>query len=121
VVEGFSKNMFASLGSNIPFFLFAWLGQALGFLEPLIVLALAAAGVYLPAYSVSLSLLSVIVSLLLWGTYYWRFGFPLYLTVLYPFSVLFATAIAMRSMITSLSGNASWKGRQLERQKARLW
>jgi chlorobactene glucosyltransferase len=121
VYDGFSKNMFASLGSNIPFFLVAWLVQVWIFLEPPAVLLLALAGLPLPPISLALTVLAVLISLSLWATYYSRFGFPLHLTFLYPFSVLFSAGIAMRSMVVSVRGRASWKGRPLARQKAKLW
>ena len=121
VWEGFSKNMFASLGSNIPFFLLAWLWQVVAFLEPLAVLVLLLLGVSFSALSLALAAAAVGVSLLLWGTYYGRFNFPIYLTLMYPVSVLFSATIAMRSMILSLRGQASWKGRKLERQRVKLW
>jgi chlorobactene glucosyltransferase len=121
VWEGFSKNMFASLGSNIPLFLLAWGWQVVAFLEPVTILLLMLLGVHCSALSAALAAGAVAISLLLWGTYYGRFNIPFHLTFLYPASVLFSATIATRSMILSLRGQASWKGRKLERQRVKLW
>jgi chlorobactene glucosyltransferase len=121
VRDGFSKNMFASLGSNIPFFLIGWLCQVAIFLSPPVTVLLALAGITMPPLAVALAAISVFLSLALWAIYYSRFGFPLYLTFIYPLSVMFSFAIALRSMVVSLRGQASWKDRPLERQKVKLW
>ncbi len=121
VRDGFSKNMFASLGSNIPFFLLGWLCQVAIFLSPPVTVVAALAGIIMPPLAVALAAISVFLSLALWAIYYSRFGFPLYLTFLYPLSVLFSFAIAVRSMVVSLRGQASWKDRPLERQRVKLW
>jgi hypothetical protein len=113
--------MFASLGSNIPFFLLGWLCQVAIFLSPPVTVLLALAGITMPPLAVALATISVFLSLALWAIYYSRFGFPLYLTFIYPLSVLFSFAIALRSMVVSLRGQASWKDRPLERQKVKLW
>lgn len=53
------------------------------------------------------------VSLLLWVVTHWRFGFPGYLSFLYAVTMALVAAIAMRSLVLTLVGRASWKGRRL--------
>jgi chlorobactene glucosyltransferase len=129
VYDGFTKNLFAMFGYNISLFLFIWLWLLLVFWEPLSVLALGARGtsVLRPALfagsvgpqSVALAAWAVVLSLGLWGLTYWRFGFPLYLTFLYPLTMLLTVVIALCSMVLTLSGRATWKGRRLTRHSDR--
>jgi chlorobactene glucosyltransferase len=114
VYDGFSKNLFALFGYNIPLFLFIWLWLLMVFWEPLVVFTLGALGSVGPQ-NVILAAWAVVLSLLLWGFTYWRFGFPLYLTLLYPLTVLLTVVIALRSMVLTLLGRATWKGRRLAR------
>jgi chlorobactene glucosyltransferase len=148
VYDGFTKNLFALFGYNVPLFLFIWLWLLTMFWEPLVVLALGALGrqVLRPAFPLSLlhpaqlaglrpafsaglaglagsvggqnvilAAWAVVLSLLLWGFTHWRFGFPLYLTFLYPLTVLLTVVIALCSMVLTLAGRATWKGRRLAR------
>gem|GEM_PF-2940743 len=48
------------------------------------------------------------------GISLWHFRFPIYLAFLYPLSMLLGAAIAMYSMIVTLTGRAVWKGRRIE-------
>lgn len=119
VYEGFSKNFFAVFEYRVLLFLFVWLWLANVFCQPLIVLALGLAGVPLSGLSLSLAAVAVACSLLLWGITHWRFGFPLYLAFFYPITVLLGVAIAVRSLILTLTGRAAWKGLRLIRPKIR--
>jgi len=47
------------------------------------------------------------------GISLWHFRFPIYLAFLYPLSMLLGAAIAMYSMIVTLTGRATWKGRRV--------
>jgi chlorobactene glucosyltransferase len=119
VWEGFSKNLFAVFDCRILPFLFVWLWTGMVFWEPLVVLVLEIAGVPLPRFSPTLAAVAVAESLLLWGIAYWRFDFPRYLVFFYPVSVLLCVAIAVRSMVLTLTGRATWKGRRLTRKRIR--
>jgi chlorobactene glucosyltransferase len=113
VYDGFTKNLFALFGYNVPLFLFIWLWLLMVFLEPLAVMAAGALGGVVGPQNVVLAMWAVVLSLLLWGFTYWRFGFPLYLTLLYPLTMLLTVVIALRSMVLTLAGRATWKGRRL--------
>ncbi|HUV88066.1 MAG TPA: glycosyltransferase, partial [Anaerolineae bacterium] len=119
VWEGFSKNLFAVFQFRILFFLFVWLWTGLVFWEPLVVLGLKIMGLPLRPFSPTLAAVAVAESLLLWGITYWRFRLPRYLVFFYPLSVLLFVTIAMRSMVLTLTGRATWKGRSLARQRVR--
>ena len=115
VVEGFSKNVFAFFDYRIlPFIIILTLiGYA--FLEPPLALISRWAGSPMSAFPPGLAAIAVIESYILWQIAYRRFRFPAYLVILYPLSLALFILIAIRSMVLTLSGNASWKDRELER------
>lgn len=121
VYEGVNKNFFAVFEYNVPSFLFIWLWLTVVFLGPLVVLGLGITGMPLSGLSLGLATAAVAVSLLLWGISHWRFGFPLYLVFLYPLSLLLVVAIAMSSMVLTMAGRTTWKGRRLVRHEIRWW
>jgi len=111
--KGFGKSLFAAFDRNIPVFLFVWLWMGVLFWEPGVVFALRIAGAGISDLSLALAAAAVGVSLILWGTSLRHFRFPLYLTLLYPISILLGVVIAFYSMIATLSGRALWKGRRV--------
>lgn len=113
VCDGFTKNLLAGFGYNVPLFILVWVCLGVLFWEPLTLLALRGVGVPISASSIFLAIGAVALSLLLWVIPYWRFGFPLWLACLYPVTVLLAAIIASRSMLLTLRGQATWKGRVL--------
>ena len=121
VYEGLTKNLFGIFENNVPVFLFIWLWLAVVFLGPLVVLALATTGTTMSGLSLGLAVAAVVLSLLLWGVSTWRFGFPLYLVFLYPLTILLAVTIALSSMVLTIAGRSTWKGRRLIKQKIQWW
>jgi len=121
VYEGLTKNLFGIFENNVPVFLFIWLWLAVVFLEPLVVLAMAATGATMSDFSLGLAAAAVDLSLFLWGVSTWRFGFPLYLVFLYPLTIFLVVTIALSSMVLTISGRSTWKGRRLIKQKIRWW
>lgn len=117
VYSGLSKNLFAVFNSNIFLFAPIWLWLELVFLEPWLVLSWwVISGRPSIAPLPQLASISVASSLLLWIVTYRRFGFPLYLALFYPITILLAGLVAMRSMVLTLRGQATWKGRTLIKQ-----
>jgi chlorobactene glucosyltransferase len=119
VLEGFSKNLFAGFDYRIVPFVFVWLWLGLVFCEPPAILLSRAMVPRWSGPSPWLAAAAIVVSLLLWGITLWRFGFPLYLAFLYPVTMLLMVAIAMRSMVVTMSGRATWKGRRLGTPRVR--
>jgi len=117
VYEGLSKNLFAVFNYKLIITLFIWIWLSVVFFSPLIVLALWFTDVHIPLLSIILSATSVAIASVLWGITYWRFGFPLYLTFLYPVSMILIFKIVMSSIILTLTGRTTWKGRTLIRQE----
>jgi chlorobactene glucosyltransferase len=117
VREGFSKNLFGAFDYNVPIFVLIWSWLLFVFVEPPLVLVLGITGVSVVGFfSVGLAARAVGASLVLWGLTCWRFGFPLYLVFFYPITILLTTSIAVRSLLFTLTGRATWKGRTLTRQ-----
>lgn len=121
VMDGLGKNLYAVFGYNAPLFLFVWLWLAVVFCEPLIWLLLSASRAAIESSNVTLASASVLQSILLWGIVHQRCRFPRYLTLLYPLTMLAALGIAVRSLVLTLRGSATWKGRLLVGQKGRWW
>ena len=120
--RGFTKNLFAGFGYKILRFALVWLWLGIAFLEPIIVLSVGLTSlVTLSGLSVALAAASVVASLLIWGASHWCFGFPLYLALLYPVSIMVALAIAAGSMFFALTGRADWRGRVFARPEIKWW
>jgi chlorobactene glucosyltransferase len=115
VVEGLSKNLFGVFGYNMAAFLFVWSWLTIVFAGPPLLLLLSLAGLPFPPHTEILALTVLGLALLLWGLVYWQFQFPLYLTLLYPLTILLAVYLAVRSLMVSLTGQATWKGRRLSK------
>ena len=105
--DGFAKAAFVGLGSSVPALLvsilfFAWL-----FLAPwvwLVAALVSGSSIVLPLVAVLLSLLGRFVADL-------EFGYPLYLFVQQPLSMIGWAAIAVASWRRFRKGQTSWKGR----------
>jgi chlorobactene glucosyltransferase len=111
VWNGLRKNMFAAFGYNKFIFAFIWLWMLLMTFEPLAVCALWLVGVPVAGLSAGLALAAIG---LLWLTFfisYGSLGFPRWLTVFYPLTVVLNVAVALSSLFGILRGNADWKGR----------
>lgn len=119
--EGFSKNLLAGFGYSVPLFALVWLWLGLVFWEPLVVLAFGVSGAPISALSLLLAAAAVVLSLLLWIISHRRFGFPLYLAFLYQVTILLIETVAARSLLLTLGGQATWKGRRLGKLQARRW
>lgn len=116
VWRGFGKNLYALFGQHLLLFLFVWLWLVVLFWEPLIVIGWRLAGGPVWADSLRLALASVAVSLVLWGISNWRFRLPQRQTLLYPLTIWLAVIIALYSLLGTLTGRATWKGRPIHRQ-----
>jgi chlorobactene glucosyltransferase len=114
-VDGFTKNIFAFFDYRLSLFVIAWAWMAVTFLVPPFVLAARLLDFPSIPYPYTLAWVAVFESLLLWGLAYQRFRFPLYLVFLYPISFGLFVLIALRSLVFTLLGQSTWKGRELIR------
>lgn len=121
VFEGFSKNLFSGFGHRLLPFIAVWLWLGTVFLLPVGVLLKALLGFPMPALDLAVALAGVAAGLVSWGLCHVRFGFPLYLTPLYPITLLLALVIAVRSVTLVLRERTTWKGRRLIQHSVRWW
>jgi chlorobactene glucosyltransferase len=117
--DGFAKNLFATFDFRLGEFLFVyfWLGAL--FLEPLIILA---AKLFRITPTASYCELAICIgfSVLIWCITYWELKLPLILGLIYPITMIANERAAFQSLMFSLSGRLSWKGRPLPRPKLKL-
>ncbi|MBC7227450.1 MAG: glycosyltransferase [Thermoflexales bacterium] len=119
-LEGFTKNLFAVFDFRLAEYLFVWAWMALVTVEPLVVLAFWPLGVGRDLFALWPALAAVGEMLALWTIALARLRFPLYLALLYPAHILLLVFIALRSLLWTATGRATWKGRTLPRQRIRL-
>jgi chlorobactene glucosyltransferase len=121
VFEGFSKNLFAGFGQRLFLFIGVWLWLAVVFLLPVVVLFLGLLGGLVPAFDTVIAGFGIAFGLASWGICHLRFGYPLRMAPLYPVTMLLVLYIAARSVILTLQGRASWKGRTLDQHPVHWW
>ena len=116
--SGFAKNLFATFDYSLGEFVFVYLWLGVLFLEPLIILAFKLFGIASTASSIELAI-CIGLSLLLWCIAYGELRLPITLSLLYPITIIANEYAAFQSLVCSLSGRLSWKGRPLPRPKWR--
>ncbi len=119
-LEGFTKNLFAVFDFRLAEYLFVWVWMTLVTLEPLVVSVLWPLGVGRDVFALWPALLAVGEMLALWGIAMARLRFPLHLAFLYPVHILLLVFIALRSLLWTATGRATWKGRALPRQRIKI-
>ena len=115
-VEGFTKNLFAAFDFHMLPYIFSFFWLAILFCLPFVVLIFHGFGT-IPAANTGNLLVCIGLSLLIWSIPYAEIKIPLGFAFLYPITVLANEVIAFRSLLFSLTGRLSWKGRPLERPK----
>jgi chlorobactene glucosyltransferase len=113
-IAGFTKNLFAAFDYRLLPFLFAFIWLLVMFWQPLIVLALIISGLVTHAQPTAI-VACLGLSMLLWSIPYREMRIPFFLAFLYPFTILANTGIAFRSLVYSLGGRITWKGRSIAR------
>lgn len=119
--EGLSKNLLAAFDHRILPFVFVWTWIGIVFLEPLLITGTSLLGGELRGVSLPLAYAAIAQAWGLWAASMWRFRFPWWIPFLYPVIVSLGVLLAGRSLMLSLSGRASWKGRRLGRPEVRWW
>lgn len=114
VLSGITKNIFATFNHNLLVFAFIWLWLSYLFWQPLVVLALLAAGVALPGFSAALAAAAIGMTSLTWLVASLWFGLPAWQAVAYPITILFFAFIAARSAwFHYFHIPIAWKGREV--------
>lgn len=119
ILNGFSKNVFGFFDYCIIPFVAIFLFITLAFLEPLWAVSNHALKGMVSDRAANYAWLAIIGALLLFSIAYRRLRVPLYLVIFYPVTIFLFTLIALRSMVFSLTGRASWKDRELGKSTLR--
>ncbi|MCX7682325.1 MAG: glycosyltransferase [Anaerolineae bacterium] len=119
-LDGFTKNLFAVFDFRLAEYLFVWAWMTLVTVEPLLVLMLWPLGVGRTVFALWPAWLAVGEMLALWAIAMARLRFPLYLMLLYPAHILILVFTALRSMLWTVTGWATWKGRTIPRRRVKL-
>ena len=115
--DGLVKNLFPFFGYNIPFFVFVWFWLIIVFWQPIVTLVALGIGIINFDIYIYYALAGIGLAVLIWGIFYLRFGFPIYLIFLYPFTQLIISSVAIASLAFNIKGTTSWKGRVITRYK----
>ncbi len=115
-VLGFSKNLFARFGYNLPVFAFVWSWLVWVTWQPPVLLVLRAVRPDLVSREVATYAAAATgISFLLWAIADLRFRVRLDHILAAPLTVLAAAAVAARSVVWHISRRGVWKGRPLYR------
>lgn len=115
-LEGFTKNYFAYFDFSILPYIFVYLYLFMLAWLPLVVILMKAIGAAPDALWPHLAL-CVGLAVLLWLLPFAEARIPLRLALLYPVLNAGSTLVAFRSLLMSLSGRLSWKGRPLDKKR----
>ena len=113
-VEGFTKNLFAAFDFRLLIYLFVFIWLLILFLLPLIVLGFWILGL-VPSTNTVFLLINIFLSLIIWMIPYHEIGVPLSLGLVYPVTILINGMVAVKSLKYSLTGQLTWKDRQLSK------
>ncbi len=114
-IEGFSKNVFSFFDCRVLPFVIAWIIVGFMFIDPLLAVFSVSGQASLTHFPLKIAIIAFIESILLWLIAYRRFRFPTYLVLLYPVSLGLFILVAMRSLVLTLTGHTTWKGREVKK------
>jgi chlorobactene glucosyltransferase len=119
-VEGFTKNLFAAFDNRLLPFLAAFVWLLVMFWEPLVVLLLWVSGMAPQASPLTLAA-CLLLSLLLWIIHHLELRLPPLPALLYPIIIMANALVALRSLVYSLGGWVTWKGRRVSGVRWKWW
>jgi len=113
VIEGLSKNIFPALGCNLTLttLVFTFVGAA--YLEPIVVLGAGIAEGALWSAATVWAVAAIALALASWALIARRGCMGVVQSFLYPATIGAVLLIGIRSVVLTLSGRATWKGRSL--------
>jgi chlorobactene glucosyltransferase len=117
--SGLGKNMFGIFGYGLLRYVLMWPIAAVVCLLPTAVLIAAALGRPLPGASVPLAALVWVLTAVQFWAGYRRFGYAPALALFFPLTMALLIMISVWSLVLSVLGRASWKGRVLGRTPLR--
>jgi chlorobactene glucosyltransferase len=118
--QGFVKNLFAAFDFRVIPYLFSFIWLLVMFWTPLILLLLKLLGLVPPADLTQIGI-CILISLGIWLISYLHLGFPIWLALFYPLTVLSNAGAALTSLQAGLAGTLEWKGRNLDSKRLRFF
>jgi chlorobactene glucosyltransferase len=115
IMEGFGKNIFAFFDYRILPYVFVWMAVIICFLEPILAIISRPLGGNISARLFNYAVIAVLETIALFIVGYHALRIPLYLIPFYPLTIFLFVLVAIRSMVLTLTGRASWKGRELKK------
>jgi len=113
VIEGLTKNIFPALGCNLTLAAVVFIFVGAAYLEPFVVLGMGAAGGSVDSSTLVWALVSIILALASWVVIARRGRLGALQPFLYPVTMAGVLFIGIRSVVVTLRGRATWKGRSL--------
>jgi len=114
--EGLTKSLFGAFGYRLLPYLFVILWLLIMTWVPIVVFALWIAGMA-PLADPQMLLACLGLGLLTWLIAYSEIRVPIYLALLYPFTILVNAWVMLRSLVFTLAGKLRWKDRALDKPK----
>jgi len=114
--EGLTKSLFGAFGFRLLPYLFVILWLLIMTWVPIVVSALWLADMA-PLADPQMLLVCLGLGLLTWLIPYLEIRVPIYLTLLYPFTILANVCVMLRSLVFTLGGKLRWKDRALDKPK----
>ncbi len=111
--HGLTRFMYLGYENHIVNLLFVWLFTGVLFLTPVILIIMYLSGFALSPAEVIADLVAIGLTLFLWAASYIRLRFPGVLAILYPFTFIMNFIVTIYSMISTRSGQTTWKGRNI--------
>jgi chlorobactene glucosyltransferase len=115
-IAGFAKNLFAAFGYRLLPFLFVYLWLGFLFWQPLLLVGWMLLG-GAPSPGAAELFLCLGLALLMWLIPYLELRAPVYLSFLYPLTILVIDVVALKSLLLGLCGRLTWKGRVIPMPK----
>ena len=113
VWKGLTKSTFATFNFDPYFLVFMYMLVLIFYVSPPVVLGIGLADPQVPLEITAMAGIAVILNVVLWTISNVRFHFPLYVVLIYPFSAVFMTVVAIASMVLTMQGKARWKDRSM--------
>ena len=111
--QGLTRFIYLGYENNILNLVLVWLFTAFIFLGPLVIVILRILGISLSPIEVIASAISIGLSVSLWVVTYWRLRFQMGFAFLYPVTFFLNFIMTIKSMVSTRSGQTTWKGRSI--------
>ncbi len=118
VFDGLTRSIYPVFKSNIFYFGFSILFLAFTFIAPWMIISLSllqfALLNLLTSLNLYMALFSTLITTITWIISNYRFKYSQFITLIHPLIIITMVYLAVHSMIKSLEGSVTWKGRKIK-------